>query len=193
MPRRYSRKVTRRLSKLRGDQRAMRDELLRLKEELAARQTRQRQVLILLVGGLLVVAIGFAVSVLLVNHPRLHRTRWALPGALYALAIFILLVGVALIWRSDRASRRVRVAVAVSAAATLALSAGLTLESELILRTGPRGTRGQRGHEGGRGGRGPEGERGRRGREGRRGPRGQTGERGPQGERGPPGYFYGGS
>jgi hypothetical protein len=205
MPRRHSRKVTRRLSKLRGDHRAMRGDLDRLRLEVVAQRARQRQAILLLAIATLVAAIVLAISIALLNHPEGHRARWALPGALYAVAVFFALVGLVWIWRSDHASHRLQITVALTAAATLALSAGLTVESDLILRTGPRGEEGRRGHEGKRGPRGYEGERGlpghggergprgERGRTGKRGPRGHEGKHGLRGERGPPGYSNGGS
>lgn len=180
----------------------MQSDLDRLRLELAARHSRQRRALIMLAIATLVVALVLAVSILLVNHPQGQRARWALPGALYAVAVFIVLAGLVWIWRDNHASHRTRIMVALTAAATLALSAGLTVESELILRTGPPGKEGRRGHEGERGPRGPKGERGPRGqhgepgRKGERGPQGREGKRGPrgpEGERGPPGYFNGGS
>lgn len=202
MSRQYSRKVTRRLSRLRGEQRAMRVDLERLRLELVKRQQRQRPALIWLAIVTLVAPIVVAVSILLATHPHVHHTRWSLPGVLYVVAVVIAVASLVWMRRSGAVAPPLRIAVAVTAAATLALSAGLTLESDLVLRTGPRG---ERGEEGKRGRQGPEGEhgkpgargkrgpRGERGHEGKRGPRGLEGKRGPRGERGPPGYFYGGS
>jgi hypothetical protein len=208
MPRSYSRKVTRRLSRLRNDQRTMLAALKRLEKEVAARQARRRQALTMLVVATLAAAMVLGVSILLINHPSSHRARWALPGAFYVVAVFTTLASLVWLWRSDHASHQLRITVAIAAAATLALSAGLSLESELILRTGPSGMKGLRGHKGepgppgakgdrgDHGERGPRGPKGHEGKHGPRGPRGRQGregKRGPRGERGPPGYFYGGS
>lgn len=80
----------------------MRADLKRLEEEVAARQTRGRQALTVLATATLVAAVVLTVSILLVNHPPSHRARWALPGALYAGAVFITVVGLVRMWRKRR-------------------------------------------------------------------------------------------
>lgn len=84
-------------------------------------------------------------------------------------------------------SAQARLALLVSAALTVALSAGITTTVALTVKRGPPGHRGSPGEPGQEGEPGPPGKPGPRGKSGKQGERGKQGRRGPRGERGPKG------